>query len=58
MELISAHECTIIFLLIWIDRCTKINFVYNTTWDKEICIAKGTLSKGVNIQGLDIDSNI
>ena len=43
---------------IWIDRCTKINFVYNTIWDNEICVVKGTLSKGVNIQGLDIDSNI
>ncbi len=43
---------------IWIDSCEKINFVYGTKFNKEICVAKGTLSKGVNIIALDNDNNI
>ena len=43
---------------IWIDRCQRINYVYGTSFDNEICIANGTLEGGVRVEGRDEDGYI
>ena len=43
---------------IWIDKCNRINFVYKSSINSYICVAKGNLKDGVDIEGVDSSSSI